>query len=450
MEENQNELREAFPTEDFADVDAEIKYQDDAQAELAQDAPDEELAAEPEVLDFAFGKKEMPALEQPRSGKRAFFAIFGGVVFVCLALLVLLLFVGNDGIRIFKTLYSERVVYVRENDAESGLLTPQETADLIRKSTVTVSVRTADNSGIGSGFVYDDNGHICTNYHVIQNAVGVQVILPDGNAVDAEVVGYDEASDLAVLRVQASGLVPVVLGSSDSLLVGDEVVAVGTPASAIFSGSATFGRVSYARRLLPVDDDGDGIYEKKLVVIQTDTSLNPGNSGGPMADMYGRVVGVVVRKISRYNGTQYEGISFAIPIDGAKTILDAIIKYGSFSSENPVIEGRSLLGVSGFTGTKGMWYYLDSDTNEVISSAQEREGYQYMPVDGVFVSAIVNPNAKNKLFPGDVVFAVNGLNVWNVEALIETVNCYAAGEIVKVSVWRGGEAITVDICLAEE
>ena len=464
MEENQNGLNEAAPShetqaaEASADLQsyAEEKLTDELTPEedalLAQEAPDEEemLALPDEPLCFDFGAAGASEKERKKTGKIAFFAIFGGVLLLCLSLLALVLFTGSDGIRIFKTLHTERVVYVREDDGTSGLLTAQETADVMRRSTVTISIRTATTSGVGSGFVYDNNGHICTNYHVIEDAVSVQVVLPNGEAVDAEVVGYDAPSDLAVLRVQAEGLVPVTLGSSASLLVGDEVVAVGTPASTMFSGSATFGRVSYARRLLPVDDNGDGVYEKKLLVIQTDTSVNPGNSGGPMADMYGRVVGVVVRKITSYNGSIYEGIGFAIPIDGARIILDAIIKDGSFTGENPVIEGRSLLGISGFGGAKGKWYYVDPLTNKVTVSDEEREGYMYMPADGVLVSGIINVNAKNKLFAGDVIYALNGLTVRNTEELIDAVNCYPCGEIVKVYVWRNGEQVVVDICLAEE
>lgn len=451
MEENQN----TFPQEQDVTPDPqtipEVPQEAVPGESVAEEVPcDEAVQQSPceEELCFDFGAGDTP-VQKKSSGKVAFFAIFGSVLTVCLALLVLLMFVGENGIRIFRTLHTERVVYVREDDGTSGLLTPQEAADTVRRSTVTVSVKTAEGTGTGSGFVYDASGHICTNYHVIEGATLVQVILPDGTAHKAEVVGYDIPADLAVLRVQASGLVPAVIGSSSTLLVGDEVVAVGTPASITFAGTATFGRVSHTGRLLPLDDDGDGVYEKKITVIQTDTSVNPGNSGGPMADMYGRVVGVVVRKILNYHGSTYEGVGFAIPIDGAKIIVDEIIRHGSFTGTNPVVEGRSLLGVTGHGGVKGIWYYVDPLTNKVESSELELPGYHYMPVDGVYTTEVQGANAKGKVLAGDVILAVNGYLVRDTKELITLVNCYPCGQSVSLRVWRGGAEVTVQVILDE-
>lgn len=451
MEENQN----AFPEQEGvtpvqeSDAAAEELSETGAAEDVLQDTPDDEQASCEEAVRFDFGAGDAPS-EKKKSGKLAFFAIFGSVLTVSLALLVLLLFVGENGIRIFRTLHTERVVFVREDDGTGGLLTPQEAAGVVRKSTVTVSVKTAEGTGTGSGFVYDANGHICTNYHVIEGATLVQVILPDGTAHKAEIVGYDIPADLAVLRVQASGLVPATIGSSASLLVGDEVVAVGTPASITFAGTATFGRVSHAARLLPLDDDGDGVYEKKITVIQTDTSVNPGNSGGPMADMYGRVVGVVVRKILSYHGSTYEGVGFAIPIDGAKVILDAIIAHGSFTGTNPVVEGRSLLGLTGHGGLQGHWYYVDPLTNKVEDSELQLPGYHYMPVDGVYVTNVQGANANGKVLEGDVILAVNGYIVRDTKELITLVNCYPCGQSVSLRVWRNGAETMVQVILDEE
>lgn len=456
MEENQNELFEegsVRPTGEDATGEEPSLTQESAVQETEPVEGDELLVQEidndpfPPLWDF--GEESAVAPKKKKTGRIAFLAIFGSVLLICLALLVLVLFVGENGIRIFRTLHTERVVYVREEDDASGLLTPQEAADVVRKSTVTISVKTENGTGTGSGFVYDNNGHICTNYHVVEGATLVQVILPDGNAYNAEVVGYDVPADLAVLRVQASGLVPVLLGSSSSLLVGDEVVAVGTPASVTFAGTATFGRVSHAARVLPLDDNGDGVYEKKITVIQTDTSVNPGNSGGPMADMYGRVVGIVVRKIITYNGSVYEGVGFAIPIDGAKVILDAIIKNGSFTGRNPIVEGRSLLGVTGHGGMAGTWYFVDPLSNQVVSSETQTPGYHYMPVNGVYVIEVQGVNAKNKFFVGDVILAVNGLSVRDTKELITAVNCYPCGTTVSIRVWRDGVEQTVQIVLDE-
>ena len=465
MEENQNDLLgqmpeqpapadawngegETAPAAACAVTEFPVDSACDAQEGEIQEVLDAESEA-PVAPTWEFGGEVAPPKKKKKGGRIAFFSVFGSVLVICLALLILLLFVGENGIQIIRILRTERVVYVREDDGTSGMLTPQEAADVVRKSTVTISVKMENGTGTGSGFVYDANGHIVTNYHVIEDAVLIQVVLPDGIAYDAEVVGYNEPADLAVLRVQASGLVPAAIGSSSSLLVGDEVVAVGTPASITFAGTATFGRVSCTSRLLLLDDDADGVYESKITVIQTDTSVNPGNSGGPMADMYGRVIGIVVRKILTYNGSNYEGLGFAIPIDGAKVILDAIIRDGSFTGRNPIVEGRSVLGVTGHGGKQGFWYYVDPLTNAVKEAEVQTEGYHYMPVDGVYAIEVQGGNAKGKILAGDVILAVNGFAVRDTRELITAVNCYPCGTTVSLRIWRNGTEMTVQVILGE-
>jgi serine protease Do len=260
-------------------------------------------------------------------------------------------------------------------------------------------------------------------------------------------VGYNEIADLAVLKVEAQGLVPLALGSSADLLVGDAVVAVGTPASIDYVGTATFGKISATNRLLPLTKE-DGSVSHKITVIQTDTSLNPGNSGGPMADMYGRVIGIVVRKILQYGGKTYEGIGFAIPIDGAKVILDAIIKDGSFTGDNPLAEGRSLLGVTGHGGVKDMWYCANAD-GTITSSETEQPGYYKMPADGVYVMSADGANVQSKLQAGDVILAVNGLRMTTIQDVIAAVNRHYAGETVTVTVLRAGVQLDVEVILLE-
>ncbi len=409
-------------------------------------AVEEVPATESAALDFSFYAREE---KKKGRGTGVFFAIFGGVVALCVALLVFVLFLGDGGIDIIKTLYNERVIYVRDEELATDLLTQSEAADKVRKSTVTVSVMTESGaSGIGSGFVLDSDGHICTNYHVIEGARRVQVILPDGVALDAAVVGYDAISDLAVLKVEHEGLVPVELGSSADLLVGEEVVAIGTPAHINFAGTATFGRISYTNRLLPLTDSVTGSVYRKITVIQTDTSLNPGNSGGPMADMYGRVVGIVVRKVISYGGTTYEGMAFAIPIDGAKAILDAIIKNGRFEGDNPVAEGPSQLGLTGHTVKAGMWYAQAAD-GSVASSDTEREGYYYAEQNGVYTSQVSGTQASGRILVGDIILKINGLQMYSIQDVIAEVNRHYAGEHVTVTVWRDGASVDVEIRLGE-
>lgn len=434
-----------------APQEAEAPEEGAAETSLEEGAVEqaEEPAADPApTVDWSFGGA---VNESPKrgGGQKQFFIMFGVIFGICLALLCLTLLIG-DGFQIVRNITKDHYVYVREDDGTSGLLTPQEAADKVKRSTVTVSVTSATGSGIGSGFVYSADGYICTNYHVIESGGTIQVILPDGKAVDAVVKGYNKEADVAVLKIEAEGLVPAEIGSSDDLLVGERVVAVGTPAKLDYAGTSTFGTVSALNRLVQITDSATGSVSKKMRLIQTDTSVNPGNSGGPLANMYGKVVGVVVMKVSSYGGSDFEGIAFALPMDGVRVIVDEIIAKGSFTGKNPIAEKRSLLGVTGHGGVAGLWYRTDPMTGMVESSEAEQAGFYQMPVNGIYVMEVSGNNAKGKVTAGDVITQVNGLNVANTQDLIGAVNRYLAGETVTLTLYRNGETVHVDVVLMEE
>lgn len=408
------------------------------------------------VLAFDYGKTE--AASEARGSKKTFallFGIFGGV---CVLLLLLTFVLGKAGFKIIRDIHTEtdRTVYVREYDPASGLLTPNEAADVGRKSTVTIQVKLSTGTVTGSGFVYTAEGHILTNHHVIEEMAEdatavVQVVLADGTAVDAVLVGSDEASDIAVLKIPAEKApVPLALGSSDVLLTGDSVLAIGTPAKLDYAGTATFGSVSYPKRLVQITDTS-GSVTKKMELIQTDVSVNPGNSGGPLLDLYGRVVGVVVMKVSQYGGSVFEGIGFALPIDGVRVVADEIIQTGSFTGKNPFVSGKTLVGITGHGGVKGKWYSpADGATNVIESSDTEKAGYHYMAESGIYVMNISNPDAKLKLREGDIIMRVNGLIVRGTSDMVSVVNRYGEGESVTLTVYRDGETLEISIMLTAE
>lgn len=386
-------------------------------------------------LDWKFSKREVSVPLKRQGNAKRFALVFSAVTAVCLALLVALLFVGDAGIKIYRTVTHERTVFVEgDGSGENGLLAPEQAAELVRRSTVTVAVRTKDATGHGSGFIYTENGYICTNHHVIEDAISVQVVLPSGEAIDATVVGSDAMSDLAVLKVDRTDLTPLKIGSSHATLVGETVVAVGTPAKLDYAGTATFGKISATNRIVSLTND-EGVVTKKMTVLQTDAGVNPGNSGGPLANMYGEVVGVVVMKVSYFGGTVFDGIGFAIPIDGARVVLDAIIEDGSFSGENPVATGRSLLGIAGI-GVVGEYWYSDPAVSDRIQSKNEVAGYTYIPYDGVYVTAINQPNAQDKLRVGDIITKINGLNMYTVYDVINQVNRLPVYTTVNVTLMR--------------
>ncbi|MBQ8341584.1 MAG: trypsin-like peptidase domain-containing protein, partial [Clostridia bacterium] len=155
---------------------------------------------------FGESASDAPPKEKKRkNGQLGFFAIFGAVFGVCVLLLVLVLCIGDGAFRVVRELQTERVVYVRQDDGTSGLLTPNEAAHKVSASTVTVSVVTETGTGIGSGFVYTADGYILTNHHVIASATAIQVVMADGTAHDATLVGSDEVGDVAVLKINAAG-----------------------------------------------------------------------------------------------------------------------------------------------------------------------------------------------------------------------------------------------------
>ncbi len=443
-----------------AAVDATESTTDAVPADHTPEAPVEspvDEAAPPVIAaDWQFGKRETPKPPAPTGNTKRFAGMFCGVVAVCLALLIALLFLGDAGIKIYRTITHERTVFVEGNNSSGGgesvLLAPEQAADLVKQSTVTVSVRTESGTGIGSGFVYTADGYICTNHHVIEDATIVQVILSDGETVDATVVGSDAMSDIAVLKINKTGLTPVKLGSSAAALVGEEVVAIGTPAKLDYAGTATFGKISYTNRIVSLTDES-GVVTKKMTLLQTDASVNPGNSGGPLANMYGEVIGIVVMKVSYFGGTVFDGIGFAIPIDGAKTVIDAIIKDGKFEGVNPIATGRSLLGIGGI-GILGGYWYSDPAVSDRIQSKTEVEGYTYIPYDGVYVIAVNEANAIDKLQVGDIITKINGLNMYTVYDVIDQVNRYPVNETVTVTLMRKTgtdyEQINVEIILLEE
>lgn len=183
--------------------------------------------------------------------------------------------------------------------------------------------------GTGSGVIYKIDGeyaYVVTNYHVIEGADTVEVVLVDETHIEAEVLGSDMFSDLAVLRMDSAEVdTTVEMGSSDKLRVGEPAIAIGNPLGHMFSGSVTLGVISGTQRTIPVDFDLDGRADWQAEVIQTDAAINPGNSGGALINIDGQLIGINSMKI---NQTEVEGIGFAIPIDTARPIIEELEETG--------------------------------------------------------------------------------------------------------------------------
>ena len=291
------------------------------------------------------------------------------------------------------------------------------------KTTTNVWGYTVRNAVSGSGFVISSNAttsYILTNYHVINDVSDITVFFADGTSYDAALVGGEQENDIAVLRVEQGNLQTVTLGDSDALNVGQEVYAIGNPLGEL-TFTFTGGYVSAKDRSVTMSDG------TVMNMLQTDTAINSGNSGGPLFNEYGQVVGIVSAKLSSSSSSEatVEGLGFAIPINDVRDMVTSIIEHG-------YVTGKPNVGV-----------LLDD-----VDEAAQRYG---VPA-GAEVLAVLDGSgaARGGLQAGDIITAVNGTEVASVSALQEAVKEYKAGDTVTFSVYRDGETATVDVTLDEE
>ena len=282
-------------------------------------------------------------------------------------------------------------------------------------SVATVRVSGAGGGGTGSGWVYDDRGHVVTNNHVVAAAGDsgkVSIELPDGSRRAAEVVGRDSSYDLAVLEVDPDGLEALEIGTSEDVVVGDEVVAVGSPLG--LGSTVTAGIVSALERPVTAGEAGD---ESFISAIQTDAAINPGNSGGPLLDDRGHVIGVntaIAQVPGQQQATGSIGVGFAIPSDVVVRTVDQLIATGR--AEHPII------GVSldrRYTGQGA----------KVLEDADVDSGAAVVP-DG--------PADRAGIEPGDVITELDGRRITDLEQLIVRIRAKAVGDEVTLKVLRDG------------
>ncbi|MBI4292243.1 MAG: DegQ family serine endoprotease [Betaproteobacteria bacterium] len=268
--------------------------------------------------------------------------------------------------------------------------------------------------GLGSGFIISSDGVILTNAHVIADAQEVTVKLTDKREFKAKVLGSDKQTDVAVLKIAATGLPAVKLGSSSSVNVGEWVLAIGSPYG--FENSATSGIVSAKARSLP-----DGTY---VPFIQTDVAVNPGNSGGPLFNMKGEVVGINSQIYSRTGG--YQGLSFAIPIELATKVKDQLQQYGK------VRRGRLGVAIQEVNQPLADSFGLKSPHGALVSSVEEG-----------------SPAAKAGIAAGDVILKFNGKEISTSSELPALVSDAKPGSSATLEVWRNGSARNLTVTVGE-
>ena len=304
-------------------------------------------------------------------------------------------------------------------DEADGALSLQEIYKKCIGSVVSITASAQSGKSSGTGIVLSADGYLITNHHVIENAQVIAVQTSDDRQFQASIIGSDEASDLAVLKVDATDLQPAEFGDSGKLAVGDRVVAIGDPLGAQLRGTMTSGIVSAINRDLEVND-------RTMTLIQTDAALNNGNSGGPLINCYGQVIGINTMKLRSYYSTTAEGLGFAIPMAVAKPILEELM-------ENGYVAGRPAIGISYDTLPLAFRIY-------------------YNLPEGVYISAVYDgSDAQAKgVAAGDIITAVNGTRVTSIDELNRVKNQFTAGDSITLTLYNGGSYRDVEVTLIDQ
>ena len=322
---------------------------------------------------------------------------------------------------------------VRENSViemvkvETGkLMTPAEVYAANVNSTVgiTTSVTTnfwgyqSTSAASGSGFIISDDGYILTNFHVIEDSSSISVSMYNGESYDATLIGYDESNDIAVLKINAEGLAPVILGDSNNLNVGDSVVAIGNPLGEL-TFTLTSGAISAKDREVTLSGN------VTMNLLQTDCAINSGNSGGALFNLYGEVIGVTNAKYSTSSSSSasIDNIGFAIPINSIMNIVESIIEKGYIS--------KPYIGIS------------------VVDVSAETQQYG-IPAGAAIQSVTENgPAAQAGLQKGDVITAVEGKSMTSTE-LVNFVGQASVGQQIVFSIYRQGEMLEITVDVGEQ
>ena len=270
----------------------------------------------------------------------------------------------------------------------------------------------------GSGIILSEDGLILTNTHVIENCDTASVTLFDNSSYDAALVGADSTSDIAVLRIEATGLTPASFGDSAELAIGDKVAAIGNPLGETFRMTLTDGIISAI-------DRGISYNGHSMTLLQTNTAINEGNSGGALFNMYGQVIGVTnMKMMSSYSSI--EGIGFAIPSSTIAAVADSLMQYGE-------VRGRTAIGIT-------------------VGAIPENVTSHYDLPTGLYVSAVEEKSdaAAKGIQQGDIITAVNGNPASATSDILTVKNTLSVGYTITFTIWRDGETFDVDVTLVDE
>jgi serine protease Do len=327
-----------------------------------------------------------------------------------------------------KTVTNEEFQAAMTSNSTDGYMTPAQiyanyvdaVVGIANESTVTNAYgQISATASSGTGFIITEDGYVVTNYHVIEDATTLTVTLHDGTEYDAQVVGYDSGNDVALLKINATGLTVAPLGDSDELSVGDEVAAIGNPLGEL-DFSMTVGYISALDRV--INTDGTPIN-----MMQTDVAINSGNSGGPLFDMHGNVVGITTAKYSgsTTSGTTIEGLGFAIPINDVKTIVLDLQQYG-------YVTGKPYMGVGVRDIDSSYLQYYNYPSSAYVESVEQGSSAETAGVKA-----------------GDIITAIGEEQVASYTDLVTALTKFSAGDTTTITVYRNGTEQTLTITFDE-
>ena len=322
---------------------------------------------------------------------------------------------AGDGVSIQLTPTPESL----ENIPQEGGLSWQEIYEKNIPSVVSITAEGYTGQSTGTGVIISDLGYIVTNCHVVKDALAITVLLTDDRSFTAHPVGLDPVSDLAVLHIEATGLVSAEFGDSDMMRVGDAVAAIGDPLGVSLRGSMTDGIVSAINR----DVDFSG---RTMTLLQTNAALNSGNSGGPLVNCYGQVIGINTMKISAFaDDSGVEGLGFAIPSATVREIVDQLVHQG-------YVSGRPTLGLKGDPISRFDQYYYRWPAGLYITAVEETSNAYALGVE-----------------VGDILVSVGGKSITSQEMLDNSLYALNVGDSIQVVIYRAGVQYQLSLTLTE-
>lgn len=291
--------------------------------------------------------------------------------------------------------------------------------------------RSATTQGSGSGIIVTADGYILTNNHVVSGAQAIKVYLQDDTEYDAKLIGTDTKTDLAVIKIDATGLTPVIMGDSDALVVGEDVVAIGNPLGEL-RGTATSGMVSALSRTITIGNE-------EMTLLQTDAAINPGNSGGGLFNAKGELIGIINAKVA---ATATEGLGFAIPVNSAKQVISDLMDKG-------YVSGRAYLGVytqNVAMQSEGMDGNSDNGMSDFFGFGQMQDVETRVQVAQLVVGGAAE---KAGIQAGDLILQVDDAKITTGSELAQAIGEYKAGDVANIKLQRDSKELNVTVTFEE-